>query len=269
MANKRRLDVLVAERDLAPSRARAQALVLAGKVLVDGASVTKAGTQVRVDAVIEVVEPDHPYVSRGALKLEAALDAFGIDPDGLDCLDVGASTGGFTDLLLRRGARRVVALDVGRGQLAWSLRSDDRVTVMEGVNARHLGPDDLPFRVDLVSIDVSFISLRLVVPAVLTHLEDGSRLVCLVKPQFEAGRDQVGSGGVVRDEGVRRTVIDRTVAALVELGLDLVGVVPSPIRGPKGNLEELAVFRMGQKSGKRKAESGNPLPARSASGHGI
>jgi 23S rRNA (cytidine1920-2'-O)/16S rRNA (cytidine1409-2'-O)-methyltransferase len=240
---KERLDVLLTEQGLAPSRARAQALILTGKVLVDGVPVTKAGSQIARDAKIEVVAEDHPYVSRGALKLEAALDAFAISPEGLDCLDVGASTGGFTDLLLQRGARRVIALDVGRAQLAWRLRQDHRVTVMEGVNARHLGQDDLPFAVDLVSIDVSFISLRLVVPAVMSHIKPDGWLICLVKPQFEAGREQVGSGGVVRDEAVRRQVIDTTVSVLVELGLEKVGLVPSPVRGPKGNLEELAVFR--------------------------
>lgn len=240
---KKRLDVILAERGLAPSRARAQALVITGKVAVDGVVVTKAGTAVAEDAVVEVTEPDHPYVSRGALKLAAALDAFEVSPKGLDCLDVGASTGGFTDLLLERGARRVVALDVGRGQLDWKLRQDSRVVVLEGVNARKLGPDDLPFPVDLATVDVSFISLRLVVPALLPHLAAGGVLVCLVKPQFEAGRDQVGSGGIVRDERVRRLVVDDTVAALVELGLRLVGLVESPIRGQKGNLEELAVFR--------------------------
>jgi 23S rRNA (cytidine1920-2'-O)/16S rRNA (cytidine1409-2'-O)-methyltransferase len=243
MADRRRLDVEVAERGLAPSRARAQALILAGKVLVDGQVVSKAGTPVKAGAVIEIAEPDHPYASRGALKLEAALDAFAIDPAGLDCLDVGASTGGFTDLLLTRGARRVIALDVGRGQLDWRLRTDDRVIVMEGINARHLGSDDLPFRVGLASIDVSFISLRLIVPALRPHLEPGAHLVCLVKPQFEAGRDQVGKGGIVRDEAVRRRVVDDTVAAIVGLGFELIGVVPSPIRGQKGNQEELAVFR--------------------------
>jgi 23S rRNA (cytidine1920-2'-O)/16S rRNA (cytidine1409-2'-O)-methyltransferase len=243
MGGKKRLDVLLTERGLAPSRARAQALVLAGKVRVDGTVVTKAGAPVADDAAIELTTPDHSWVSRGALKLEAALDAFAVLPEGLDCLDVGASTGGFTDLLLARGARRVVALDVGRGQLDWSLRQDPRVVVLEGVNARHLGPGDLPFPVQLACIDVSFISLELVVPAVLPHLVKGGALICLVKPQFEAGRDQVGSGGVVRDEAVRRRVVDATVAALVALGLELIGVVPSPIRGPKGNLEELAVFR--------------------------
>jgi len=244
MADRRRLDVEVAERGLAPSRARAQALIIAGKVTVDGRVISKAGTPVKTGAVIEVAEPDHPYASRGALKLEAALDSFAIDPAGLDCLDVGASTGGFTDLLLTRGARRVIALDVGRGQLDWRLRSDDRVIVMEGVNARHLGADDLPFNVGLASIDVSFISLRLVVPALGPHLQPGAHLVCLVKPQFEAGRDQVGKGGIVRDEAVRRRVIDGTVAAIVGLGFELIGVVPSPIRGQKGNQEELAVFTL-------------------------
>lgn len=243
MTNRRRLDVELAERGLAPSRARAQALIIAGKVTVDGRVVTKAGSQVKEDAAIEIAEPDHPYASRGALKLEAALDAFAIDPTGLDCLDVGASTGGFTDLMLSRGAARVIALDVGKGQLDWRLRTDDRVTVIEGVNARHLGPDDLPFTVGLATVDVSFISLRLVVPALLPHLDPGAHLVCLVKPQFEAGRDQVGKGGIVRDEDVRRRVVDGTVAALTELGFDLVGVIPSPIKGQKGNQEELAVFK--------------------------
>lgn len=236
--------MVVADRGLAPSRARAQALVIAGKVTVDGRVVTKAGAQVTEEVSIELAVPDHPYASRGALKLEAALDVFTIDPSGLDCLDVGASTGGFTDLMLARGAKRVIALDVGRGQLDWRLRTDDRVIVLEGINARHLGPDDLPFPVGLVTIDVSFISLRLVIPALLPHLEAGAWMVCLVKPQFEAGRDEVGKGGIVRDETVRRRAIDDTVAAIGELGLELVGVEPAPIRGQKGNLEELAVFRV-------------------------
>jgi len=242
MAGKRRLDVIVTERGLAPSRARAQALIMAGKVRVDGQVVTKAGAQTDPGATIEVDQADHPWVGRGALKLAAALDAVPIDPSGLDCLDVGASTGGFTHLLLDRGAHRVIALDVGRNQLDWRLRSDDRVIVMEGVNARHLGPGDLPFAVQLITMDLSFISLRLVVPAVLPFLEDGGHLVCLVKPQFEAGREQVGRGGIVRDEAVRRRVIDEVVAHLEALGLTRVVVIPSPIAGRKGNREELAVF---------------------------
>ncbi len=244
MTVRERLDVALHRRGLVSSRARAQSLVLAGRVRVDGVVVTKAGTQVTAHCRLEVVEPDHPWASRGALKLEAALNAFAIDPTGRDCLDVGASTGGFTDLLLARGARRVIALDVGRGQLDWRLRSDPKVVVLEGVNARHLGADQLPFPVDLATVDVSFISLRLVVPALLPHLRPGGWLVCLVKPQFEAGRGSVGKGGIVRDETVRRAAVDTTVAALETLGLKLIGVVPSPVAGQKGNREELAVFRM-------------------------
>ena len=213
--------------------------------MLEGAVESKAGTQVARDAKIEVIEPDHPWVSRGGLKLVAALDAFSISPAGLDCLDIGASTGGFTDVLLERGANRVIALDVGRGQLDWRLRNDPRVVVMEGVNARQLDTMDLPFDAELATVDVSFISLRLVVPALLSHLKSGARLVCLVKPQFEAGRDQVGKGGIVRDEPTRRRAIEGTIRSLEDLGLVLVGVVESPIRGQKGNLEELAVFRKG------------------------
>jgi 23S rRNA (cytidine1920-2'-O)/16S rRNA (cytidine1409-2'-O)-methyltransferase len=240
---KQRLDVAVTERGLVESRAKAQALIMAGKVRVDGQPATKAGAPVGVDARIEVVEPDHPWVSRGALKLVAALDAYGIDPSGLDCLDVGASTGGFTHVLLERGARRVIALDVGHNQLDWRLRSHERVVVMEGFNARHLEAGDLPFAVQLVTMDVSFISLRLVVPAVLPFLDPDGLLVCLVKPQFEAGRQQVGKGGIVRDEGIRRSVIDGVVGDLEAFGLETVGLVPSPVAGQKGNREELAVLR--------------------------
>lgn len=215
---------------------------MAGKVRVNDQVVSKAGTQVEVGVSVEVDQEDHPWVGRGALKLAAVLDNVPIDPTGIDCLDVGASTGGFTDLLLDRGAQRVIALDVGRNQLDWRLRSDDRVIVMEGVNARHLGPGDLPFSVQLITMDLSFISLRLVVPAVLTFLDDGGYLVCLIKPQFEAGRDQVGRGGIVRDEKIRRQVIDDVVEHLENLGLTRVTVIPSPIAGRKGNQEELAVF---------------------------
>jgi len=243
-AKKKRLDVVLTERGLVPSRARAQALILAGKVRLRGEVETKAGTQVEPDAAIEIIEADHPWVSRGALKLVAALDAFGISADGLDCLDIGASTGGFTEVLLERGAERVIALDVGRGQLDWRLRNDPRVVVMEGINARHLDAVDLPFTAALATVDVSFISLRLIVPALLPHLATGAHLVCLVKPQFEAGRDQVGKGGIVRDEAVRRQVIDETVGAISDIGFEHIGTLPSPIRGQKGNLEELAVFRV-------------------------
>jgi len=244
VAKKQRLDVVITERGLVPSRARAQALILAGKVRLNGEVESKAGTQVDPEAMIEILEPDHPWVSRGALKLVAALDEFDISPEGIDCLDVGASTGGFTDVLLARGARRVIALDVGRGQLDWRLRNDSRVVVLEGVNARHLDAETLPFTAALATVDVSFISLRLVVPSLLPHLASEALLVCLVKPQFEAGRDQVGKGGIVRDESIRRETIDSTVDAIKELGLESVGLIESPIRGQKGNLEELAVFRL-------------------------
>ena len=249
MTRGRRLDVVVTERGLAPSRARAQALILAGRVRVGGRVVTKAGTPVAESAEEEVTGPDHPWVSRGALKLVAALDAFDVDVADRDCLDVGASTGGFTEVLLARGARRVVALDVGRGQLAWKLRTDPRVTVMEGVNARHLHRWTLPCTAQVATVDVSFISLRLVVPALLPHLAADGLLVCLVKPQFEAGRKEVGKGGVVRDEAVRRRAVDTTVASLVELGLELVGLVPSPVAGQKGNREEVAVLRRNPPAG--------------------
>jgi 23S rRNA (cytidine1920-2'-O)/16S rRNA (cytidine1409-2'-O)-methyltransferase len=234
---------VLSRRGLAPSRARAQALILAGRVTVEGQVTTKAGTPVSPDVDIEVVEPEHPWVSRGGIKLAAALDAFDLSPMGLDCLDVGASTGGFTDVLLDRGARRVIALDVGRGQLDWRLRNDSRVVVMEGVNARLLDTVEVPFAIELATFDVSFISLRLVVPAVLMHLADGAVVVCLIKPQFEAGRELVGKGGIVRDEAVRRRTIDETIRSLEALGLVFIGAVPSPIRGQKGNLEELAAFR--------------------------
>jgi 23S rRNA (cytidine1920-2'-O)/16S rRNA (cytidine1409-2'-O)-methyltransferase len=182
-------------------------------------------------------------VSSGGLKLQRALDHFELSPAGLTCLDVGASTGGFTHVLLERGAHRVFALDVGRGQLDWKLRQHERVVVMEGVNARYLEPTDLPSTVGAVTVDVSFISLRLVVPPVLPFLETGGWLVCLVKPQFEAGREQVGKGGIVRNEKVRRSVIDGVFSELQGLGLAPIGLVESPVRGQKGNLEELAGFR--------------------------
>lgn len=242
MSSKARLDLEIVRRGLAESRSRAQALIMAGKVRVDGEKMTKSGTAVSEESEIEVEQPEHPWVSRGALKLQAALDAFNIDPEGFDCLDVGASTGGFTHLLLDRGARRVIALDVGHNQLDWKIRSDDRVLVMESVNARHLQKGDLPFDVDLITMDLSFISLKLVVPAVLPFLKEGGFMICLIKPQFEAGREQVGRGGIVRDEKIRRRTIDGVVGAIEGFGLERVGLIPSPIKGQKGNQEELAVF---------------------------
>jgi 23S rRNA (cytidine1920-2'-O)/16S rRNA (cytidine1409-2'-O)-methyltransferase len=239
---RERLDQLLVERGLAPTRSKAAALVLAGVVQVDGARVDKPGTRIAAGAVVEVVGSDHPWVSRGGVKLAAALDAFGIDPGGRRALDVGASTGGFTHVALERGAASVVALDVGRGQLDWRLRSDPRVEVREGVNARYLAAGDLPGLFGLVTVDVSFISLRLVLPALVPFLEPGADLICLIKPQFEAGRHEVGKGGVVRDPVVREAAIAGVIAAAVELGLACRGRIASPIPGPAGNVEELAWF---------------------------
>ena len=227
---KKRLDVLLVERGLAESRAQAQALVLAGRV----PGYDKPGTQVDDSAAVEVEQPP-PYVSRGGEKLAHALDALAVDPAGRDCLDVGASTGGFTDVLLQRGAARVIALDVGYGQLHERLRRDDRVTVLERVNARELR--ELPFAPELVVADVSFISLRLALPPALALARPGWEAVVLVKPQFEAGRGEVGKGGVVRDVEIRRRVVREIAAAALDWGAEAVGVVDSGLPGPKGNRE--------------------------------
>jgi 23S rRNA (cytidine1920-2'-O)/16S rRNA (cytidine1409-2'-O)-methyltransferase len=237
---KRRLDVLVAERGLAESRSRAQALIMAGRVRVGGQPATKAGQQVREDVEIEV-EEGLPYVSRGGLKLEAALDAFPVRVKGAVCADVGASTGGFTDCLLQRGAVRVYAVDVGYGQIAWSLRQDGRVVLMERTNARYL--ESLPEEVALITIDVSFISLRLIIPAALKWLKPEGDVVALLKPQFEAGRERVGKGGVVRDKRVHKEVLLELCGWMVENGLSVLGVIPSPIKGPAGNVEFLLHLR--------------------------
>jgi len=211
---------------------------------VDGRRAEKAGQPVAGDAAIEVAEPPHPYVSRGGVKLAAALDAFGIDPAGKTCLDVGASTGGFTDCLLRRGAARVYAVDVGRGQLDATLRADPRVVLREKVNARGLSAVEVPEPVDVAVVDVSFISLKLVLPAVAGRVRPGGTLVALVKPQFEAGRGEVPRGGVVRSEATRARVVREVEDAGRGLGLDVVGVVPSPIAGARGNAEFLVGFRV-------------------------
>jgi 23S rRNA (cytidine1920-2'-O)/16S rRNA (cytidine1409-2'-O)-methyltransferase len=227
---KKRLDVLLVERGLAESRAQAQALVLAGRVH----GYDKPGTQVDDGAQLDVKQPP-PYVSRGGEKLAHALDAFDVDPAGRDCLDVGASTGGFTDVLLQRGAKRVIALDVGYGQLHDRLRRDERVLVLERVNARELS--ELPFAPELVVADVSFISLRLVLPPAFAIARPGWEAVVLVKPQFEAGRGEVGKGGVVRDDAVRRRVVREITVAALGWEAQTAGVVDSGLPGPKGNRE--------------------------------
>jgi 23S rRNA (cytidine1920-2'-O)/16S rRNA (cytidine1409-2'-O)-methyltransferase len=234
--SKIRLDILLIEKGLAPTRHKAQALIMAGKVQVEGQVVTKAGAQIPAEAAVEL-KSGLPYVSRGGLKLAAALAAFDIDPHQAICADVGASTGGFTDVLLQRGVRRVYAIDVGYGQLAWTLRHDPRVVVMERTNARYLSA--LPEPVDLVTIDASFISLKLIFPAVVKWLNSPARVIALVKPQFEAGKDQVGKGGVVRDRAVHRHVLETVIAGAGQNDLELLGLIPSPVTGPAGNREFL------------------------------
>jgi len=236
---RQRLDLLLVERGLAPSRERARALVLAGQVAVNGRVESKAGTPVAPEAAIELLRPDHPYVGRGGLKLAHALDAFGIAVEGRQALDIGASTGGFTDVLLRRGAARVVALDVGHGQLDWKLRNDPRVVVIEGLNARYLEPSHLPGAADLVVIDVSFISLAQILPRIPPLLREAADVVALVKPQFEAGRDEVGRKGIVRDPAVHERVIERVTRAAASVGLWRQGLADSPITGSEGNKEFL------------------------------
>ena len=237
MAKKSRLDTLLVDRGVAASRERARALILAGQVKVDGAVVSKAGTPVAESATVDLIVPDHPYVGRGGVKLAHALDAFAIDPAGRRALDVGASTGGFTDVLLRRGAASVVALDVGHNQLDWKLRSDPRVVVREGVNARVLTPAEVPHAVSIATIDVSFISLRHILPALPPFLEPGADVVALVKPQFEAGRGEVGSGGIVSDPAVQEAAVRRIADAARAVGLDEVAMAPAAITGATGNQE--------------------------------
>jgi 23S rRNA (cytidine1920-2'-O)/16S rRNA (cytidine1409-2'-O)-methyltransferase len=225
------------EKDLAPSRQRGQALIMAGKVLVDGAIVDKPGTSVSIDADIKVKGEDLAYVSRGGLKLAGALEALKISVQDLVCLDIGASTGGFTDCLLQNGAAKVYAVDVGYGQLAWRLRQDHRVVVIERTNIRHMPADCIPEAADLATIDVSFISLRIVVPAVLKFLKPGGQILALIKPQFEVGKGKVGKGGVIRDAALRESVVNGLIEFFHQLGLTCGPVIPSSILGPKGNQE--------------------------------
>jgi 23S rRNA (cytidine1920-2'-O)/16S rRNA (cytidine1409-2'-O)-methyltransferase len=238
-ASRSRLDVALVERGLVPTRARAQALIMARRVLLNGQFAEKPGAAVKEDDRLEVQELEHPWVGRGGMKLAGALDHFEIDPAGLDCADIGASTGGFTDVLLQRGARRVWAIDVGYGQLDQKLREDLRVVNREKVNARYLEITDFEAPLDLVSIDVSFISLRLILPAAARVLKPGGLLVALIKPQFEAGKGEIGKGGIVRDPAVRSRVIAEIEEAAAREGFRVVGVIDSPIKGSEGNLEAL------------------------------
>jgi 23S rRNA (cytidine1920-2'-O)/16S rRNA (cytidine1409-2'-O)-methyltransferase len=246
---RERVDRLLVERGLAPTRTRAQALVMAGRVIAGERRVDKASETFPPDAPLRVRGGDDPaarYVGRGGLKLEKALGEFGVDPAGFACLDVGASTGGFTDCLLQHGARRVVALDVGHNQIDWRLRTDPRVEVREGVNARHLKPEEFGERFDLATMDVSFISATKVLPAVVPLLKEGGRVVVLVKPQFEVGKGEVGKGGVVRDPAQHARVVEEVNASARSLGLRVVGVTDSPITGADGNREFLALYERAQ-----------------------
>jgi 23S rRNA (cytidine1920-2'-O)/16S rRNA (cytidine1409-2'-O)-methyltransferase len=234
---KERLDKLMVEKGLVPSREKAQALIMIGGVKVNGQVMRKPGQKIREDALIEILQPPCPYVSRGGVKLEGAIKGFGINVEGKVCLDVGASTGGFTDCLLQHGAKRVYAVDVGWGQLHWKLRNDPRVICLEKKNIRYLPKEEIPEEVDLVTIDTSFISLKLVIPAVLKFLKEKAEILALIKPQFEVGKGEVGKGGVVRDPEKHKRVIEEIRIFSQNLGLHPIGVIESPILGPKGNKE--------------------------------
>ena len=238
---KQRLDLLLVERNFASSRTQAQALIMGGAVYVNGQKVDKSGTLIKTDSEISVKNSSLKYVGRGGLKLEGALVHFDIDVKGKIALDVGASTGGFTDCLLQNGAAKVYALDVGYGQLDWKLRNDDRVVVMEKVNARHMKEDDIPEPLDIIVIDVSFISLTKIIPASVNFLKPGGILIALIKPQFEVGKGEVGKGGIVRDESKHKEVVDKITKFIEELNFDVGGVIPSPILGAEGNKEFLVL----------------------------
>ena len=239
MSQKKRLDVLLFERGLAPSREQAKAYIMSGEVYVDGQKEDKPGSSFPETANIEHRGQKLKYVSRGGLKLEKAMASFPVKLDGKICMDIGASTGGFTDCMLQNGAVKVYSIDVGYGQLAWSLRNDERVVCMEKTNFRYLTPEDLEDRPDFASCDVSFISLSKILPAAFPILSEDGEMVCLIKPQFEAGKDKVGKKGVVRDPAVHEEVITNTLIMARENGFNIVGLEYSPIRGPEGNIEYL------------------------------
>ena len=242
---KIRLDVLLTERGLQESRQKAQATIMSGLVFVDGQRVDKPGTPVSPEAAVEIRGSALPYVSRGGLKLEKAMACWPIALTGLTCMDVGASTGGFTDCMLQNGAAKVYAIDVGYGQLAWKLRSDPRVICLERTNARYLSHELIPDEPDFSSVDVSFISLKLILPAIASVLRPGGQVVCLIKPQFEAGREKVGKKGVVRDPAVHLEVLEKFLIHAKENSFTVLDITYSPIRGPEGNLEYLGYLCLG------------------------
>jgi 23S rRNA (cytidine1920-2'-O)/16S rRNA (cytidine1409-2'-O)-methyltransferase len=240
---KERLDVLLVNRGLAMSREKAKAVIMSGNVYVDGQKEDKAGQSFPDSVNIEVRETTLKYVSRGGLKLEKAMECFDVEPDGKVCMDVGSSTGGFTDCMLQNGAVRVYAVDVGHGQLDWKLRNDPRVVCMEKTNIRYVTPEDIDDKIQLSSIDVSFISLTKVLEPVKNLLDDDGEIVCLIKPQFEAGREKVGKHGVVRDPQVHREVIDKVIEYAVSIGFEVKNLEFSPVKGPEGNIEYLLHIR--------------------------
>lgn len=239
MAKKIRLDIAVYERGFAPSREKAKAIIMAGQVFVNNQKVDKAGTEIKEDDVVEVRGKTLQYVSRGGLKLEKAMQQFPITLNGKICMDVGASTGGFTDCMLQNGAIKVYSVDVGYGQLAWKLRNDERVVNLERTNFRYVTEKEIPDKIDFASVDVSFISLKLILPVLTQLLGDNAQAVCLIKPQFEAGKEKVGKKGVVRDLDVHLEVVERIIALCVENGFSVMGLEFSPIKGPEGNIEYL------------------------------
>lgn len=249
MKIKKRLDVLLTEKGFCDSRSKAQAIIMAGQVYVDGQKADKAGISYEDNVDIEVRGESCPYVSRGGLKLEKALRDFGVDPTGFVCSDSGASTGGFTDCLLQQGASKVFAIDVGYGQLDWKIRSDPRVVVMERTNIRYVTPEDLGEPLDLSVIDVSFISLKIVLPAIKALLKTTGQVLCLIKPQFEAGREKVGKKGVVRDPETHKQVLDDFVELANTLNFTILGLTFSPVKGPEGNIEFLGHLTLADREG--------------------
>ena len=249
MKIKKRLDVLLTEQMYVDTRSKAQALIMAGQVYVNGQKADKPGTAYEESVQIEVRGVTCPYVSRGGLKLEKALRDFGVKPDGFVCSDSGASTGGFTDCLLQQGAKKVFAIDVGYGQLDWKIRSDERVVVMERTNIRYVTPEDLGEPLDLSVIDVSFISLKIVLPAIKALLKPTGQVLCLIKPQFEAGKEKVGKKGVVREPEIHKEVLDNFVQTVTELGFTILGLTFSPVKGPEGNIEFLGHLTLEDKPG--------------------
>ena len=249
MKIKKRLDVLLTEQMYVDTRSKAQAMIMAGQVYVNGQKADKPGASYEETVQIEVRGVTCPYVSRGGLKLEKALRDFGVKPEGFVCSDSGASTGGFTDCLLQQGARKVFAIDVGYGQLDWKIRSDERVVVMERTNIRYVTPEDLGEPLDLSVIDVSFISLKIVLPAIKALLKPTGQVLCLIKPQFEAGKEKVGKKGVVREPEIHQEVLDSFVQTVTDLGFTILGLTFSPVKGPEGNIEFLGHLTLDDKPG--------------------